>query len=233
VQIAQGGLPEQRATRRTLIRVLETVLRLLHPVTPFITAELWERVSVVAGRRGEGSSDTIATARYPQAELHKVDPQTDAWVAQLKALVLATRSLRGEMNLSPALKVPLYAVGEHTFVDAAAPLLAALARLTEVKVFADDAAFAAAAAQSPVAVVGHTRVALYVPIDVDAERTRIGKEITRLQGEITKAEAKLGNDAFVARAPAAVVAQERQRLDDFKQALRRLEDQQGRLGPSA
>jgi len=233
VQIAQGGLPEQRATRRTLIRVLETVLRLLHPITPFITAELWERVSVVAGRRADGSSDTIATARYPQAELHKVDPQADAWVAQLKALVLATRSLRGEMNLSPALKVPLYAVGDHTFVDAAAPLLSALARLTEVKVFTDDAAFAAAAAQSPVAVVGHTRVALHVPIDVDAERARIGKEITRLQGEITKAEAKLGNDSFVARAPAAVVAQERQRLDDFKQALRRLEDQQGRLGPSA
>ena len=233
VQLAHGGAAEQRATRRTLIRVLETVLRLLHPVAPFITAELWQRVSVVAGRRTEGSSDTVATARYPQAELQKVDPQADAWVHKLKALVLAVRSLRGEMNLSPGQKVPLYAIGDGAFVASCAPLLAALSRLTEVKSFADEAAFVAAAARSPVAVVGDTRLALHVPIDVGAERERIGKEIARLLGEIGKAEGKLGNPSFVQRAPAAVVEQERQRVADFKQALRRLEDQQDRLAQSA
>ncbi|HTP71406.1 MAG TPA: valine--tRNA ligase, partial [Burkholderiaceae bacterium] len=195
--------------------------------------ELWQRASVVAGRRTEGSSDTVATARYPQAELQKVDPQADAWVDKLKALVLAVRSLRGEMNLSPGQKVPLYAIGDAAFVASCAALLAALSRLTEVKAFADEAAFAAAAARSPVAVVGDTRLALHVPIDVGAERERIGKEIARLLGEIGKAEGKLGNPSFVQRAPAAVVEQERQRVADFKQALRRLEDQQDRLAQSA
>jgi valyl-tRNA synthetase len=233
VQIAQGSVPEQRATRRTLIRVLETVLRLLHPVAPFITAELWLRVSLVAGRREEGSSDTIATARYPQAELKKIDPEADAWIGKLKALVLATRSLRGEMNLSPAQRVPLYTIGDNAFVTSAAALLATLSRLTDVTAFDDEGSFNAAAGQSPVAVVGETKLALHVPIDVNAERSRIGKEIERLQSEIGKAEAKLGNASFVQRAPAAVVEQERQRVADFKQALLRLEDQRGRLVPSA
>jgi valyl-tRNA synthetase len=233
VQIANGGLPEQRATRRTLIRTLETVLRLLHPIAPFITAELWERVSVVAGRRTEGSSDTIVTARYPQAELHKIDLAADAWIGKLKALALAVRSLRSEMSLSPAQKVPLYAIGDRAFVESAAPVLSTLARLSEVKAFDDDAGFNAAAGQSPVAVVGDSKLALHVPIDVDAERVRIGKEIQRLQGEIGKAEAKLNNPSFVQRAPAAVVEEMRQRVADFRQALRRLEDQQGRLVPSA
>jgi valyl-tRNA synthetase len=234
VQLAQGGLPEQRATRRTLIRVLETVLRLLHPVAPFITAELWERVSVVAGRRAEGSKDTIVTARYPQAELHKVNPQADAWIGKLKALMFAVRSLRSELNLRPDQRVPLYAVGDAAFVDEVAPLLkSVMARASEVKTFDDEAVFGSAAAHAPVAVAGATKLALVVPIDIEAERARIGKEIDRLRSEIDKAEAKLGNTSFVQRAPATVVAELRQRLADFKQALRRLEDQQGRLVPSA
>jgi len=232
VQLAQGGAPEQRATRRTLIRVLETVLRLLHPVAPFITAELWDRVAVVAGRKTAESTDTIATARYPQAELQKIDRQADAWMGKLKALVLAVRSLRGEMNLSPGQKVPLYAIGDGAFVESSAPLLAALSRLTEVKAFDGEAAFDHAAGQSPVAVVGDSKLALHVPIDVVAERSRIGKEIERLRSEIGKAEGKLNDASFVQRAPAAVVEQFRQRVAEFKQALRRFEDQQGRLGPS-
>jgi valyl-tRNA synthetase len=234
VQLAQGGVPAQRATRRTLIRVLETVLRLLHPVAPFITAELWERVSVVAGRRAEGSSETVVTARYPQAELHKIDAQADAWVAKLKALMFAVRSLRSELNLRPDQRVPLYAVGDAAFVDDVAPLLrSVMARVSEVKTFGDEASFGSAATHAPVAVAGETKLALVVTIDLTAERSRIGKEIERLQSEIAKAEGKLGNASFLQRAPAAVVEQERQRVADFKQALRRLEDQQDRLVPSA
>jgi len=209
------------------------VLRLLHPLTPFITAELWERVSVVAGRRAEGSSDTVVTARYPQAELHKVDAGADAWVGKLKALMFAIRSLRSELNLRPDQRVPLYAVGDAAFVDEVAALLkSVMGRVSEVKTFGDDAAFSSAAAHAPIAMAGATKLALVVPIDIGAERARIGKEIDRLQGEIGKAEAKLNNAGFVQRAPAAVVEQERQRVADFKQALRRLEDQRGRLGPS-
>ena len=233
VQLANGGVPEQRATRRTLIRVLETVLRLLHPVAPFITAELWERVSVVAGRRAEGSSQTIVTARYPQAELHKVDPAADAWVGKLKALMFAVRSLRSELNLRPDQRVPLYAVGDAAFVDEVAPLLkSVMGRVSEVKTFGDDTAFGSAAEHAPTAVAGATKLALVVPIDVNAERARIGKEIDRRQGEIASAEAKLNNPSFVQRAPAAVVDEMRQRLADLKQVLRQLEDQRGRLGSS-
>jgi valyl-tRNA synthetase len=191
-------------------------------------------VSVVAGRRSEGSSDTIVTARYPQAELHKVDPAADAWMVKLKALLFAVRSLRSELSLRPDQRVPLYAVGDAAFVDEVAPLLkSVMARVSEVKTFADDAAFASAAAHAPVAGAGATKLALVVPIDVEAERARIGKERDRLQGEVGKAEAKLGNSSFVERAPAAVVQEMRQRLADLKQALRLLEDQLDRLAQSA
>jgi valyl-tRNA synthetase len=232
VQLANGSATQQRATRRTLIRVLETVLRALHPITPFITAELWNRVAVVAGRKRIGSAETVAAAPYPKAQLERVDAQADGWVAQLKALVLATRSLRGEMSLSPAERVPLYATGDNAFVEEAAPILKALAKLADVQLFTDDDAFAKAAAQSPVAVVGQTRIALFVAIDLQAEHARTAKEIARLETEIGKASAKLDNASFVERAPAAVVEQERVRLAEFRQALRRLQDQRARLARS-
>jgi valyl-tRNA synthetase len=234
VQIATGSLFQQRATRRTLIRTLETVLRLLHPVAPFITAELWERVSVIAGRRAEGSSDTIVTARYPQAELHKVDPAADAWVDKLKTLMAAVRGLRSELNLRPDQRVPLYAVGDAAFIDDVAPLLkSVIGRVSEVKTYEDEAAFASAASLAPVALAGDTKLALVVPIDVGAERARVAKEQARLQGEIAKAENNLNNPSFVQRARPEVVEQMRQRLADFKQALRQLEDQLDRLARSA
>ena len=232
VQIARGSDAQQRATRRTLIRVLETVLRLLHPLAPFITAELWQTVAMVAGRKAAGAADTIVTAAYPQAQLDRVDAAADAWMAQLKGLVGSCRNLRSEMALNPGQRVPLLTFGESDFVRSAAPVLEALARLSEVRVQADEAAFAAATQASPVAVQGHIRLALHVEIDVAAETERLGKEITRLEGEITKAEAKLGNESFVARAPAAVVAQERERVAGFRQALDRLRDQRARLATS-
>ena len=111
-------------------------------------------------------------------------------------------------------------------------MLQALARLADVHVLAGEAAFTAATQSTPVAVSGGLRLALHVQIDVAVEQLRLDKEITRLQGEIVKAEAKLGNDSFVARAPAAVVEQERARLADFRQALARLQDQRLRLTPS-
>jgi valyl-tRNA synthetase len=225
-----GDEAAQRATRRTLIRVLETVLRLLHPITPFITAELWEAVAPVAGRKAEGAS--IVSAAYPKAQLDRVDATADAWVAQLKGMAGACRRLRSEMALSPDKRVPLYAIGDAAFVDAAAPLLKALAKLSDVRVFGDDAAFAQATRAAPVVVHGRTRLALHVEIDVAAETERLGKEIARLQGEIAKATAKLGNEGFVARAPAEVVAQEKQRVAEFTATLARLQDQSARLVPS-
>lgn len=233
VQLQSGDGARQRAARRTLIRVLETVLRLLHPITPFITEELWQTVAVVAGRKQAGDDKLLALAPYPQAQPEKIDPQADAWAAKLKAMVGACRNLRGEMGLSPAERVPLVAIGDAAFMNEAAPILRALAKLSEVQVLADETAFAAASANAPVAVQGHARLALKVEIDIEAERARLGKEAQRLEGEIAKANAKLGNESFVARAPASVVEQERARVADFSATLARVRSQLERLGPTA
>ena len=230
VQLQTGDESQQRATRRTLIRVLETVLRLLHPITPFVSAELWEKVAPVAGRKAQGQG--IVTAAYPQAQLEKIDPQADAWVAQLKAVVGAARNLRSEMALSPSDRVPLYAYGDARFIEQAAPVLKGLAKLSEVKLFTDEAQYAQATRSTPVAVEGDIRLALHVEIDVQAELERLNKEINRLQAEIAKATAKLSNESFVLRAPAAVVDQEKQRLATFTSTLTRLQDQAARLAPS-
>jgi valyl-tRNA synthetase len=233
VQIAEatrsGDLPAQRATRRSLLRVLETVLRLMHPLAPFITAELWETVAVVAGRQAAGTADRIVTAAYPKAQLERVDAAADAWVARLKAVVSACRNLRGEMQLSPAERVPLLTQGDAAFIESATPLLKALARLSEVRVLPDAEAFAAATQTAPTAMLGEARLALHVEVDVAAESARLAKEIARLEGEVVKVEAKLGNESFVARAPAAVVEQEQRRRADFTQTLVRLREQLGRL----
>jgi valyl-tRNA synthetase len=229
VQIQNGSEAEQRATRRTLIRVLETMLRLLHPITPFITAELWDTVAPIAGRK---STDTIATAPYPKAQLERIDAEADAWVQKLKAVVGACRALRSEMSLSPASRVPLNAFGDQAFLREASPVLKTLAKLSEVNVLDDETAFSQTTQQSPVAVQGESRLALHVEIDVAAEKERLTKETKRLEAEIAKASGKLSNESFVARAPEAVVAQEKQRIADFTAALVRLQDQLGRLGPS-
>ena len=138
-----------------------------------------------------------------------------------------------EMSLSPAQRVPLRTCGDSDFLREAAPVLTALAKLAEVQVFDDEAAFNAATQSLPVVVRGASRLALHVEIDVAAERERLSKEIARLEGEIAKATAKLGNEGFVARAPATVVAQERQRIADFTSTRDRLRDQLSRLAPSA
>jgi valyl-tRNA synthetase len=218
----------QRATRRTLIRVLETVLRLLHPITPFITEELWQVVAPVAGRKAAGSDDSIVLAAYPVPDLGRICTDSDAWVGKLKALVGTARNLRGEMNLSPAERVPMLTTGDTAFIQQAAPIIKALAKLSEVRVL-DEAAFTEASAMAPVAIQGEARLALHVEIDIAAEKERLGKEIKRLEGEIAKAEAKLGNESFVARAPAAVVDQEKQRVADFSATLQRIQAQIERL----
>ena len=201
-------------------------MRLAHTVIPFITEELWQKVAPVAGLPGE----SVSIARYPEAQPQKIDEASIAYVVKLKALVDACRNLRGEMNVSPATRLPLYVVGDATFMRDAGPVLQALAKLNEVKVFDDEAAWAAAAQAAPVAVVGEARLCLHMEIDVAAEKTRLGKEAARLQGEITKAEGKLSNEAFVAKAPPAVIELERKRVADFAATLAKVQDQLARLG---
>jgi valyl-tRNA synthetase len=206
--------------------VLEAILRLAHPVIPFITEELWQKVAPVAGKTG----DSISVAPYPQSNPANLHPEAEAWMAKLKAVVDACRNLRGEMNVSPSTRLPAYVVGDTHFMREAAPVLQALAKLSEVKIFDSEPAWAAAAQAAPVAVVGEARLCLYMEIDVAAEKARITKEIGRVQGEHAKASAKLSNEAFVAKAPPAVIEQERKRIAEFAALLEKLEAQRQRLG---
>ncbi|OOG42303.1 valine--tRNA ligase [Polaromonas sp. A23] len=226
VQIQNGSPAEQRATRRTLIRTLEAILRLAHPVVPFITEELWQKVAPVAGlKKGE----YIGQAAYPQSQAAKIDTQAEAHVAKLKTLVDACRNLRGEMKVSPAARLPLFVVGDSVFMNQSAPVIKALAKLSEVKVFESEAEWAAAAQAAPVAVVGEARVCLHMEVDVAAEKARLGKEATRLEGELVKVKAKLANEAFVAKVPPAVLEQERKRLTEFTATLEKIREQLARL----
>jgi valyl-tRNA synthetase len=230
VQIQRGTPAQQRATRRTLIRTLETILRLAHPIIPFVTETLWQTVAPVAGRAGA----SVAIAAFPVAQPERIDPAAIAHMERLKQLIDACRNLRGEMGVSPATRLPLFVLtapgAEADFMNTAAPVLQALAKLSEVRVFTDEATWAQAAQAAPVAVVGESRLCLFMEIDVAAEKLRLGKELTRLEVEISKAQGKLGNESFVARAPAAVIEQERNRLATFEATLAKVKDQLQRLG---
>jgi valyl-tRNA synthetase len=226
VQINTGNEAQQRATRRTLIRTIETIMRLAHPIIPFITEELWQKVSVVAGLPGE----SVSIAAYPVSQPDRIDEAAEAHVAKLKTLVDACRNLRGEMNVSPATRMPLYVLGDTAFMQGAAPVLQSLAKLSEVKVFDTEAAWIAAAQAAPVAVVGEARLCLFIEVDAAAEKIRLTKEAARLEGEITKANAKLGNEAFVAKAPPAVIDEAKKRVADFGDTLDKIRQQLQRLG---
>ena len=225
-RLANGSEAEQRATRRTLVRVLEAALRLAHPIIPFITEELWQKIAPLSGKVGP----SIMLQPFPRADMGKRAPAAATQISTLKALAEACRSLRGEMGLSPAEKVAALVEGDVTSVGAEVlrPYLMALARLSEVKFVA-----ILPTSQAPVAEVYPLRIMLDVKIDVAAERVRLQKEISRIEGEISKASTKLSNPNFVQRAPASVVAQERERLAVFEGTLKKLKAQLDKLGPES
>jgi valyl-tRNA synthetase len=225
VDLARGNEAAQRGTRRTLVRVLDAILRLAHPFIPFITEELWQTVGPLAGRSGE----TISLQLYPAPDFSNRAPTESAQVATLKALVDSVRSLRSEMNLTPGQKVGAFIATEGRAgggigVGALVDYLTALARLSDVEVVD-----ALPKRPAPVQVVDTLRVMLDVQIDVEAERERLAKDIARHEAEVAKAQAKLANEGFVARAPGAIDEQERARLAGFNATLSKLREQYARL----
>jgi valyl-tRNA synthetase len=212
----------QRGTRRTLVRVLETALRLLHPISPFITEELWQKVAPLAGKKGP----TIMLQPYPKSQPEKIDEAAERDMAVLKEWTVAARNLRSEAKIPPGEKLPLYTTGAPQVADVNGVLAAvqSLARLTEVKqvqAFPDTTA--------PVAVVPGARIMLHKEVDPGAERERLSKETARLEGEIARSRAKLDNRSFVERAPEKVVVQERERLAGFEATLVRVKEQLAKL----
>jgi valyl-tRNA synthetase len=228
VQVQQGTEGQQRATRHTLLRVLEVVLRLAHPIIPFVTEALWQTVAPLAGKTLKAEGDSIMMQPYPIANTDKIDESAEAWMQQLKALTDATRNLRGEMQISPSVRVPLIVEAGNASEKAAlasyAPYIQSLGKLADVQIV--DALPDSPAA---VAIVGTTKLMLKVEIDVAAERERLGKEIARIEAEIAKVNSKLGNESFVVRAPAAIVAQENERLLSFSATIEKLREQFAKL----
>ncbi len=228
VQVQQGTPAQQRATRRTLLRVLEVILRLAHPVIPFVTEALWQTVAPLAGKTLDPAGDSIMRQPYPLVNNANIDTVAEEWMTALKLLTDACRNLRGEMQLSPALRVPLLLQAndakEKARLESFAPYLQALAKLSEVLVVD-----ALPDSPAPTSVVGTSKLMLKVEIDVAAERERLSKEIAKLDAEISKAQAKLGNESFVARAPAQVVEQEKERMANFSATLDKLREQFAKL----
>jgi valyl-tRNA synthetase len=231
VQVQQGTEAQQRATRHTLLRVLEVILRLAHPIIPFVTEQLWQAVAPLAGKGSGTSGDTIMLQPYPIADQAMIDEGAEAWMDQFKKLTDATRNLRGEMKLSPSVRVPLIvepgSEADRIAAQGFAPYVQLLGKLSEVQIV--DALPESPAA---VSIVGTTKLMLKVEIDVAAERERLSKEIVRVEGEVAKANGKLSSESFVARAPAAVVAQERERVANFSATLDKMREQLAKLPPA-
>ncbi|MBX2807665.1 MAG: valine--tRNA ligase [Cellvibrionaceae bacterium] len=219
----KASAKQQRGTRRTLIRVLETTLRLAHPLMPFITEEIWQKIKPLAGVEG----DTIMQAAYPVADNNKIDQQAIADIEWLKQVIIGVRTLRGEMNISPSIQLPLYfAQGssqDKQRLDNNTLFLSKLANLESIHWLTADQ-------QAPMAattLVGHMEILVPMAgfIDQQAELDRLTKEIAKLQKDITHLQGKLNNQNFIAKAPEAVVEKEKDRLHAAISAVTKLQQQ--------
>ena len=215
--------PELRGTRQTLVRVLETILRLAHPFMPFISEEIWQRVAPLAGRSGE----TVMLQPYPRADDGRRDAEAERDVAWIQGFILGVRRIRGEMDIAPGKPLPvLLNNGDQTDRERLQRyrlFLERLARLESIG-WLDSGE---ETPESAIALVGEMQVLVPMAglIDKDAELRRLSRDRDRARADLERAEKKLANPNFVEKAPAAVVEQERQRLADFRAALEQLETQ--------
>ncbi|MCG9078759.1 valine--tRNA ligase [Laribacter hongkongensis] len=216
VQLANGNEAQQRATRRTLVRVLEVALRLTHPLMPFITEELWQTVAPLANAK---KTDSIMVAAWPVADMSKVDAEACGRMTAFKELVNAIRNLRGEMNLGPSVKAPLFVEGPAAYADFL-PYARLLGRLSDAVVVEK-----LPEADAPVAIAGEARLMLKVEIDKAAETARLTKEIGKAESDVEKLTAKLEKPGYVDKAPAQLVERDRAQLADLTDKLTKLKAQ--------
>ena len=220
VQIQTGCPTTQRTTRRTLVRVLEAALRLLHPIIPFITEELWQAVAPLANAK---TTDSIMLAAYPKADPEKIVQAAFDQMAQLQDLIGAVRNLRGEMGIAPNVKAPLFVEG--SVPEALLKYLPALTRLTEAKTVnrlpeSEDA---------PVAVCNGARLMLKVEIDKAAETTRLSKEAEKLKKALDKLNAKLSKPGYTEKAPAHLVEKDKADLAELEDKMAKVQNQLAKL----
>ena len=223
-----GNEAEQRATRQTLVRVLETMLRLAHPFIPFITEELWQRVAPLAGVSGESISTQPYPERSASAPSSALDDEAEREVARIKDRTVALRTLRSKMGVSPAQRIAAFASGDKASLDATSMYVVALAKLSGLEIVDELPRH-----DAPVEVVGGDRLMLHIEVDLAAERSRLTKELARLRNDIARATQKLANASFVGRAPASVVAEERARLQANEATLQKVSAQIDRLSGTA
>ena len=214
----------QKGTRRTLIRVLETTLRMAHPLMPFITEEIWQQVKNLAGAEG----DTIMLQPYPEADASKVDEQATNDIEWLKNVIIGIRNIRGEMNISPGKMLPVYfnngSPQDKQRLENNQQFLSKLAKLDSVTWLNQGEE----APMSATALVGDMEILVPMAglIDKDAELARLNKETEKLQKELMKVKGKLNNEKFVSNAPEEVVAKEKSRLEEMETTLNKLNQQQ-------
>jgi valyl-tRNA synthetase len=220
--------PEQlRGTRRTLVQVLETALRMLHPIMPFITEEVWQRVAKLAGKTGA----TLMREPYPRPEKNLIDPGAAEEMRWAMAVITGVRNIRGEMDIPPAKPLPLLfqdgSQADKKYLEANRPYLATLARAESIT-WLDKGQ---EAPESATALIGHMKVLIPLGslIDKQAELERLGKEMEKIEKDLSKARTKLSNPDFVARAPKNVVEQEQGRVQQFETALVNLRNQRAKV----
>jgi len=217
----------QAGTRRTLVRVLETTLRLAHPMMPFITEEIWQRIITIKGAITGEASETIMLAAFPLADESKIDQDAIKNIDWVKGVIVGIRNIRGEMNISQGKKLPLYfangSAEDKLRMEENRQFLESLASLESLTWL--DAG--EEAPMSATALVGDMEILVPMAglIDKDAEIARLNKEIDKLSKEVARTEGKLGNEKFVGKAPADVVLKEKEKLADYKAAQSKLQEQ--------
>ena len=220
VQIQQGNESQKRATRRTLLSTLESILRLAHPVMPFITEEIWQIIIPLIRKDFE----SITLEKFPTSREEKIDDHSIEWVSTLKKLIDNVRSLRSEMNISPANKIPLALSGNKKELEEYLPYLIGLAKLSDAEITSD-----LPNKDAPVAIINDYKIMLNIEVDKEAEAIRLKKEIEKVDIDLNKAGIKLSNENFVSKAPKEIIKQEKERLSKFSEHKDRLVQQLKKL----